>query len=110
MARLLAHSLARLLTHSLTHSKPNSCIYREELEFIANTLIFILAGVIIAGNIYQSEHSVGATIQIQARDYGYAFLLWVVLIVSHDHWTVAVSHGHCTVAVCISMLSMRAAC
>ena len=54
---------------------------REELEFIANTLIFILAGVIIAGNIYQSEHSVDAPLQIQGRDYGYAFLLWIVLVV-----------------------------
>ena len=72
-------------------------VYREELEFIANTLIFVLTGVIIAGNIYQSEHSVGATIQIQARDYGYAFLLWVVLIVSHGHWAVT---------VCMSMPSM----
>ena len=57
-------------------------VCREELEFIANTLIFILAGVIIAGNIYQSEHSVGAPLQIQGRDYGYAFLLWIVLVVS----------------------------
>lgn len=54
---------------------------REELEFIANTLIFILAGVIIAGNIYQSEHSVDTPLQIQGRDYGYAFLLWIVLVV-----------------------------
>jgi len=59
-----------------------------------------LTGVIIAGNIYQSEHSVGATIQIQARDYGYAFLLWVALIVSYVQWAVA---------VCMSMPSMRVA-
>ena len=63
-----------------THSC--SCVCREELEFIANTLIFILAGVIIAGNIYQSEHSASAPLQIKGRDYGYAVLLWIVLIVS----------------------------
>ena len=56
--------------------------FREELEFIANTLIFVLAGVIIAGNIYQSEHSSASPFEIKGRDYGYAVLLWVVLLVS----------------------------
>ena len=54
---------------------------REELDFIANTLIFILAGVIIAGNVYLSQHS-DSSLTIRGREYGYAFLLWVVLIVS----------------------------
>ena len=56
---------------------------REELEFIANTLIFILAGVIIAGNIYLSQHTPDSPVQIAGQDYGYAILLWVVLLVSH---------------------------
>ncbi|KAL0054936.1 hypothetical protein WJX82_004786 [Trebouxia sp. C0006] len=73
MAAFGSHHISRQVQQPLR-------IVWEELEFIANTLIFVLTGVIIAGNIYQSEHSVGATIQIQARDYGYAFLLWVVLI------------------------------
>lgn len=56
-------------------------VCREELEFIANTLIFILAGVIIAGNIYLSQHTADSPVQIRGQDYGYAILLWVVLIV-----------------------------
>jgi hypothetical protein len=42
-------------------------------------VIFVLTGVIVAGRIYSSEHS-GDNI-IQGRDYGYAFLLWVYLLV-----------------------------
>ncbi|KAL0027925.1 hypothetical protein WJX79_003037 [Trebouxia sp. C0005] len=74
---LLFHNA--LQGQELTVQQPLRIVW-EELEFIANTLIFVLTGVIIAGNIYQSEHTVSATVQIQARDYGYAFLLWVVLI------------------------------
>ena len=55
---------------------------REELEFIANTLIFILAGVIIAGNIYRSENNPRAPAALSGKDYGYAFLLWLALLVS----------------------------
>lgn len=55
---------------------------REELEFIANTLIFILAGVIIAGNVYLSQHNPSSPVTIRGREYGYAFLLWIVLLVS----------------------------
>ncbi|KAA6417827.1 MAG: salt overly sensitive 1 [Trebouxia sp. A1-2] len=73
MAAFGSHHISRQVQQPLR-------IVWEELEFIANTLIFVLTGVIIAGNIYQSEHTVSATVQIQARDYGYAFLLWVVLI------------------------------
>lgn len=58
-------------------------LHREELEFIANTLIFILAGVIIAGNVYLSQHSPSSPVTIRGRDYGYAFLLWVALLVGH---------------------------
>jgi hypothetical protein len=54
---------------------------REELEYVANTLIFVLSGVIIAGKIWQSSAS--GTHYIQAADYGYAVLLWLYLLVWH---------------------------
>ena len=51
----------------------------EELEYLANTLVFILSGVIIAGNIYLS--STDAAAHIVGTDYVYALLLWVYLLV-----------------------------
>ena len=42
--------------------------------------MFILAGVVIAGRIYESSH--GGSNLIQAQDWGYALLLWVYLTVS----------------------------
>lgn len=61
--------------------KAANCSRREELEYLANTLIFVLAGVIVAGNIYvnsttDSDHIAGV-------DYVYALLLWVYLLVSN---------------------------
>lgn len=53
---------------------------REELEFLANTLIFVLSGVIITGKIWES--STTKFDYIQPADYGYAVLLWVYLVVS----------------------------
>ena len=53
---------------------------REELEYLANTLIFVLAGVIIAGNIYIYA-STDSTTHIDGVDYVYALLLWVYLLV-----------------------------
>lgn len=52
---------------------------RETLEYVANTLIFILSGVIIAAKIY--ANSVGDADDIKPIDYGYAVLLWVYLLV-----------------------------
>jgi len=52
---------------------------REELEFVANTIIFILAGIVIAGRIYTSAHDSQG--YIRAADWGYALLLWVYLTV-----------------------------
>lgn len=57
-------------------NKPMRVVWAE-LEYIANTLIFVLAGVIIAGRIWNSEHTSDSL--IQPKDYGYAFLLWVYL-------------------------------
>ena len=52
----------------------------EELEYVANTLIFVLAGAIIAGNIYDSSRDHTPT-HIEGQDYLYALLLWVYLLV-----------------------------
>lgn len=52
---------------------------REELEFIANTLIFVLSGVVIAGRIYESANS--SEKLIEPSDWGYTLLLWVYLTV-----------------------------
>lgn len=53
--------------------------FREELEFIANTVVFILAGIVIAGRIYES--SSGPEEYIHPSDWGYTLLLWVYLTV-----------------------------
>lgn len=49
------------------------------MEFVANTLIFILSGVIIAAKIY--TNSKGAATDIYGVDYGYAVVLWLYLLV-----------------------------
>ena len=57
-----------------------ACLCREQLEHIANTLVFMLSGVIIAGRIYiSSTQGLG---YIKGQEYGYAALLWVYLTVS----------------------------
>lgn len=48
-------------------------------EYVANTLIFVLAGVIISNRVHTS--SVGQSALVNAPDYGYALLLWVYLLV-----------------------------
>ncbi|KAL3158150.1 Son of sevenless 1, variant 2 [Trebouxia sp. C0010 RCD-2024] len=73
MAAFGSHHISRQVQRPLK-------IVWEELEFIANTLIFILAGVIIAGNVYLSQHSSSSPVTIRGREYGYAFLLWIVLL------------------------------
>lgn len=55
-------------------------ICREELEFLANTLIFVLSGVIITGKIWESS-TTSSLDYIRPADYGYAVLLWVYLLV-----------------------------
>ncbi|KAK9908624.1 hypothetical protein WJX75_000582 [Coccomyxa subellipsoidea] len=51
----------------------------EELEFLANTLIFVLSGVIITGKIWESS-TTSSLDYIRPADYGYAVLLWVYLL------------------------------
>jgi hypothetical protein len=53
--------------------------FRETLEFVANTLIFVLTGVIIAAKIYTNSR--GTANDIVGVDYGYAVVLWLYLLV-----------------------------
>ena len=46
---------------------------------MANTLIFVLSGVIISNRVHTS--SVGESADVKALDYAYALLLWVYLLV-----------------------------
>lgn len=73
MAAFGKHHVSAKVQHPLE-------IIWEELEYIANTLIFVLSGAIIAGNIYESSRS-DSTSSIQGTDYPYALLLWVYLLV-----------------------------
>lgn len=52
---------------------------REVLEYVANTLIFVLSGVIISNRVHTSSQGEGAI--VHALDYAYALLLWVYLLV-----------------------------
>ena len=54
-------------------------VNREVLEYVANTLIFVLSGVIISNRVHTS--SVGESADVKALDYAYALLLWVYLLV-----------------------------
>ena len=76
---------------------------REELEFIANTLIFVLSGALITSRIWESatEHAVN---DIHPADFAYAILLWVYLLVS----PVAVPAGEpcCRTAAAMRCLSI----
>ena len=45
---------------------------------MANTLIFVLSGVIISNRVHTSSQGEGAI--VHALDYAYALLLWVYLL------------------------------
>ncbi|KAK9791813.1 hypothetical protein WJX73_006506 [Symbiochloris irregularis] len=73
MAAFGKHHISAKVQHPLE-------IIWEELEFIANTLIFVLSGAIIAGNIYEGSKKDNPN-SIRGVDYLYALLLWVYLLV-----------------------------
>ena len=74
---------------------------REELEFIANTLIFVLSGALITSRIWESatEHAVN---DIHPADFAYAILLWVYLLVRPGYRAAAVlaAQAHPPVWLC----------
>eukprot|EP00884_Botryococcus_braunii_P023322 jgi/Botrbrau1/9674/Bobra.0201s0008.1 len=72
MSAIGANHISRSVTHPLH-------IVWETLEYVANTLIFILSGIIIAAKIY--TNSIGTEDNIKPIDYGFAVLLWVYLLI-----------------------------
>ena len=69
---------------------------REELEYIANTLIFVLSGVIIVGKIWESSSTTAD--DIRPADYGYALLLWFYLLVGRTQLQVPYKWCTCLAA------------
>lgn len=59
--------------------RPGCVFCREVLEHLANTLVFILIGAVIAGEVWTNERDFTL---VTAKDWGYAILLWVSLLVS----------------------------
>lgn len=55
------------------------------MECVANTFIFMIMGVIIAGQIHVAHRS--AT-PLQPRDYGFAVMLWTLLL-ARNCWSLA---------------------
>ena len=54
---------------------------REVIEYFANTLIFVISGVIIAGRIYAGHQDSSPHI-LTGVDYAWAVALWLLLLVS----------------------------
>ncbi|CAL8468287.1 g7827 [Coccomyxa elongata] len=50
------------------------------VEFVANTVIFVVCGMLIAGRMYRA-HQPGGPWTLQARDYAFAVALWLLLLV-----------------------------
>lgn len=65
-----------MLGYSAIWSSP--CRRRGMIEHLANTIAFPLVGVIIASKIYQAHQND----LLLARDYGWAVVLWCLLLVS----------------------------
>ena len=51
------------------------------IEYFANTLIFVISGVIIAGRIY-AGHQASSPHILTGMDYAWAVALWLLLLVS----------------------------
>ena len=58
-------------------------VCREVTDYLANTLIFLLSGVIIAGRLY-AGHQQGSPHVLRGQDYGWAGVLWLLLLVSNQ--------------------------
>ncbi len=50
------------------------------MEFVANTVIFVVCGMLIAGWVYRA-HQPGGPWTLQGRDYAFAVALWLLLLV-----------------------------
>ena len=58
------------------------CLCREAIDYLANTLIFVVSGIIIAGKIYQG-HQESSPYILTGTDYGWAVVLWLLLLVRY---------------------------
>ena len=64
----------------LCDQDPVDCLYREAVDFLANTFIFLVSGLIIASRIYDG-HQRGSPHVLTGKDYAWAVVLWLLLLV-----------------------------
>ena len=65
----------------LPYSRKETCpCLRAAVEFVANTVIFVVCGMLIAGRVY-GAHQPGGPWTLQGRDYAFAVALWLLLLV-----------------------------
>ena len=48
------------------------------VEFVANSLAFVMVGILIAAKVYQGHDELGIP---SGNDYGWAVVLWILLLV-----------------------------
>ena len=103
---LMSASALHLQVNRQCPSMCNSCdvtslcsvLCREVVDYLANTLIFVLSGIIIAGRVYDG-HQAGSPYILTGMDYGWAVALWLLLLVSHT--LTAARHLAVGLAVCL---------
>ena len=55
-------------------------MHREAIDYLANTFIFLVSGLIIASKVYQG-HQRGSPHVLVGKDYAWAVVLWLLLLV-----------------------------
>ncbi|KAK9789560.1 hypothetical protein WJX73_006097 [Symbiochloris irregularis] len=92
-------SLLRLLT-AVDRVKLDPAVWLvwEFVEFVANSLAFVMIGILVASKVYQGHHSLGI---LTGADYGWAVLLWLLLLVIRvinllAFWPIMVRTGYGT--------------
>ena len=63
------------------HVTQGKCTCRSAIEYVANTIVFIVSGIIIAARSYDM-HQEQSPWRPDGAAYGYAVLVWVLLFVS----------------------------
>lgn len=71
---------AEYFSHSSVEVRVQN-IHGDMTEYLANTLAFVVVGIIIAGRVYQGHDDAG---MLRARDYGWAVALWLLLLVRNQ--------------------------
>ena len=54
------------------------------IDYLANSLIFTISGIIIAGKVY-TGHQAKSPCILTGTDYGWAVALWLLLLVETPH-------------------------